>query len=93
MIRPLNDNVVLKKDKVMKTTSSGIVLSQKEEETEYATVISVGEGSRNDKGELIPVGVKPGEKVIYKSYAPTKVKVDDEEYLIVSKEDILAFIE
>ena len=42
MIRPLNENVVLKKDKVLKQTASGIVLSQKEEETEYATVIAVG---------------------------------------------------
>ena len=93
MIRPLNDNVVLKKEKLVKTTASGIVLSQTEEETEYATVVSVGEGARNEKGELIPVGVKPGEKVIYKSYAPTKIKVDDVEYLIVASKDILAVLD
>ena len=93
MIRPLNENVVLKKDKVLKQTASGIVLSQKEEETEYATVIAVGEGFRNDKGEIIPVEVKVGDKVIYKSYSPTKIKLDDEEYLIVSQKDILAVLE
>ena len=93
MIRPLNENVVLKKDKVLKQTASGIVLSQKEEETEYATVIAVGEGFRNDKGEIIPVEVKVGDKVIYKSYSPTKIKLDEEEYLIVSQKDILAVLE
>ena len=93
MIRPLNENVVLKKDKVLKQTASGIVLSQKEEETEYATVIAVGAGFRNDKGEIIPVEVKVGDKVIYKSYSPTKIKLDEEEYLIVSAKDILAVLE
>lgn len=93
MIRPLNENVVLKKDKVLKQTASGIVLSQKEQETEYATVIAVGEGFRNDKGEIIPVEVKVGDKVIYKSYSPTKIKLDEEEYLIVSQKDILAVLE
>lgn len=93
MIRPLNENVVLKKDKVLKQTASGIVLSQKEQETEYATVIAVGDGFRNDKGEIIPVEVKVGDKVIYKSYSPTKIKLDEEEYLIVSQKDILAVLE
>lgn len=93
MIRPLNENVVLKKEKVLNQTASGIVLSQKEEETEYATVLAVGEGTKNEKGEIVPVCVKAGEKVIYKSYSPTKIKVDGEEYLIVSSKDILAVLE
>ncbi|MBQ4356490.1 MAG: co-chaperone GroES, partial [Acholeplasmatales bacterium] len=54
MIRPLNDNVVLKKEKLVRETASGIVLSQKEEEPEYATVVAVSEGKRNEKGEIIP---------------------------------------
>lgn len=93
MIRPLNDNVVLKKDKVVKQTASGIVLSQKEEETEYATVEAVGEGIRNENGELIPLNIKKGQKVIYKNYSATKVKIDSEEYFIVASKDILAVIE
>lgn len=93
MIRPLNDNVVLKKEKVVNQTASGIVLSQKEEETEYATVVAVGEGAINDNGERVSVDVHVGEKVVYKSYSPTKVKVNNEEYLIVSSKDILAVIE
>ncbi len=93
MIRPLNDNVVLKKEKVVNQTASGIVLSQKEEETEYATVIAVGTGAKDEKGNIIPVPVKVGEKVIYKSYSTTKVTLDKEEYFIVSSKDILAVVE
>lgn len=93
MIRPLNDNVVLKKEKLVNQTASGIVLSQKEEEPEYATVIAVGEGLKDEKGNLIPIGIRVGEKVVYKSYSPTKIKIDKEEYLIVSSKDILAVIE
>ncbi len=93
MIRPLNDNVVLKKEKVVNQTASGIVLSQKEEETEYATVIAVGSGAKDEKGNIIPVTVKVGEKVIYKSYSTTKVTLDKEEYFIVSSKDILAVVE
>lgn len=93
MIRPLNDNVVLKKEKIVRETASGIVLSQKEEEPEYATVVAVSEGKRNDKGEIIPINLKVGDKVVYKTYSPTKIKIDNEEYLILSSDDILAVIE
>ncbi|MGM9971743.1 MAG: co-chaperone GroES [Anaeroplasmataceae bacterium] len=93
MIRPLNDNVVLKKERVVKQTASGIVLSQHEEEKEYAIVVAVGSGKKNDKGEVIPLEVKIGQKVIYNCYSPTKVKYDDEEYIIVSADEILAIID
>ena len=93
MIRPLNNNVVLKKEKIENKTASGIILSKTEEEPEYAVVVAVGEGIKKDNGELIPMNVKVGDKVIYKSYSPTKVKLSNEDYLIVSQDDILAVIE
>ena len=93
MIRPLNDNVVLKKEKKINKTASGIVLSNKEEETEYATVVAVGEGIRKSDGSLEPIQLKVNDKVIYKGYSTTSVKVEDESYLIVSANDILAVLE
>ncbi len=93
MVKPLNNNVVLKKQKIEKKTESGIILSQKEEESEYATVVSVGKGKLDHTGKLIPIEVKVGDKVIYKTYSPTKIKIDDEEYFIISADDILAVIE
>ncbi len=94
MIKPLNDNVVLKKEALEeeKKTVSGIIISSKKEESEYAVVKAVGEG-RIENGNLIKPQVKVGDKVIYKNYSPTKVKVEDEEYLIVSASDILAVLE
>lgn len=93
MLRPLNDNVVLQKEKKLNQTASGIILTQKEEETEYAKVLAVGSGTKDEKGNLIPIDLKVGDKVIYKSYSPTKIKIDEEEYLIVSAKDILAVLE
>ena len=93
MIKPLNNNVVLKKDKVVKETASGIVLSNKEEQTEYAKVIAVGTGKVDEKGKVNPINLKIGDKVIYKNYSSTNVKLDNEEYLIVDADDILAVIE
>ena len=93
MIRPLNDNVVLKKEKVLNQTASGIVLSNKEKETEYATVVAVGEGLVNEKGIREPINLRVGDKVIYKSYSTTDIKLDNESYLICASKDILAVIE
>ncbi len=93
MLRPLNDNVVLQKEKKETKTASGIILTQKEEETEYAKVIAVGVGSKDEAGNLVPVDLKVGDRVVYKSYSPTKIKIDDEEYLIVAAKDILAVLE
>ncbi len=93
MIKPLNNNVVLKKDKVEQKTTSGIILSSKSEDTEYARVIAKGKGKRNSDGSVEEIDVNVGDKVIYKSYSPTKVKVNDEEYLIVSSDDILAVLD
>ena len=93
MIRPLNDNVVLKKEKVINQTASGIVLSNKEEETEYATVVAVGEGIRNESGTIEPIKLNKGDKVIYKNYSSTDIKFEGESYFIVSAKDILAVLE
>lgn len=93
MLRPLNNNVVLKKEKIQTQTASGIILSKSEEETEYAVVVAVGEGIKNEKGEIMPCNVKVNDKVIYKSYSPTKVNYNNDEYLIVDCKDILAVIE
>ncbi len=93
MIKPLNNNVVLKKEKIEKKTESGIILSQKQEEEEYAHVIAVGKGKTDSTGKIIPIEVRVGDKVLYKTYSPTKIKYDNEEYMIISADDILAIIE
>jgi chaperonin GroES len=95
MIKPLNNNVVLKKEKeeTEKKTTSGIILSQKKEEHQYAVVVAVGEGKLDSNGKLVKPSVNVGDKVLYKTYSTTSVKLDDCEYLIIPSDDILAIIE
>lgn len=90
-IKPLYDNVLLEKETSEDKTASGIILSTKEKEQAYANVIAVGEGTYQD-GKLVPVPVSVGDKVLYKKYSTTDVKIDSDEYLLISAKDILAVV-
>jgi chaperonin GroES len=90
---PLGDKVVLKQLVAEETTKSGIVLpGQAKEKPQQAQVIAVGPGGIVDGKEVV-MQVKPGDKVIYSKYAGTEVKLDDEEYIIVKQNDIVAVVE
>ena len=75
MIRPLNGNVILKKEIKENKTASGIVLSQKKEEEEFAHIVALS----NDE-EVKKLSLKVGDKVLFKNYSTTKVNYEDEEY-------------
>lgn len=93
-IKPLSNRVVLKNLEAEETTKGGIILtSAAKEKPEIAEVIAVGEGEKNESGVLIPVSVKVGDKVIIAKYTGTSVKLDGEDYIIVSEKDILAIVE
>jgi chaperonin GroES len=94
-IKPLADYVLLEPIKEEEKTKAGILLPEtaEKEKPEQAKVIAVGPGRRDEKGNLIPVSVKPGQKVLFKKYGPDEIKVDDKEYLICKEEDIVAIIE
>ena len=90
---PLGDRVVLKQLEAEQTTKSGIVLpGQEKEKPQQAEVIAVGPGGVVD-GKEIKMDVKAGDKVIYSKYAGTEVKLEDEKFIIVKQNDILAVIE
>lgn len=92
MLQPLHGNVVLKKEKVEKKTASGIILtSEVKEQPAIAEVVAVGEGTMVD-GKLQPISVKVGDKVVYKKYSTTELKLEEQEYLIIDVKDILAII-
>jgi chaperonin GroES len=89
----LGDRVVLKQLEAEQTTKSGIVLpGQEKEKPQQAEVIAVGPGGVVD-GKEIKMEVKAGDKVIYSKYAGTEVKLEDEKFIIVKQNDILAVIE
>ena len=92
-IKPLGSRVLLKEVETQETNKSGIVLPSNAKEKPYmAEVIEVGPGEIED-GKEIKMEVKKGDKVLYSKYAGTEIKLDNEKYLIVKQEDILAIIE
>ena len=90
---PLGDRVVLKQLAAEETTKSGIVLpGQSKEKPQQAEVVAVGPGGMVD-GKEVKMEVKVGDNVIYSKYAGTEVKLDEEEFIVVKQNDILAVIE
>ena len=90
---PLGDRVVLKQLEAEETTKSGIVLpGQAQEKPQQAEVIAVGPGGVVD-GKEITMQVKVGDKVIFSKYSGTEVEIEDEKYVIVKQNDILAVVE
>lgn len=90
---PLGDRVVLKQQVAEETTKSGIVLpGQAKEKPQQAEVIAVGPGGVID-GKEVTMQVKVGDVVIYSKYAGTEVKLDNEEFIVVKQNDILAIVE
>ena len=94
-IKPLSDHILIEPVKEEEKTKSGIFLPEtaSKERSEEGKVVAVGPGKRNEKGDIIPVSVKPGDKVLFTKYGPNEIKVDGKEYLIAKEEDILAIIE
>ena len=91
-IQPLGDRVVLKRVTIAEEkTAGGILLPDSaKEKPQEAEVIAVGPGKLDDSGKRNPPDVKAGDKVIISKWGGTEFKVDGEEYLIVSEDDILA---
>ena len=90
---PLFDKVVLKQLIAEETTKSGIVLpGQAKEKPQQAEVVAVGPGGMVD-GKEVKMEVKVGDKVIYSKYAGTEVKLEDQEYVVVRQNDIVAIVE
>ena len=91
-LKPVGDRVVLKQLVAEETTKSGIVLpGQNKEKPQQAEVVAVGPGGMVD-GKEVKMEVKVGDQVIYSKYAGTEVKLDEEEYIIVKQNDVLAIV-
>ena len=91
-IKPLADRVVVKSVEAEETTKSGIILAgSAKEKPQVAEVVAVGPGGLVD-GKEVKMTVKVGDKVITSKYSGTEVKLDDDKFIIVKQEDILAVI-
>ncbi|MGZ5288680.1 MAG: co-chaperone GroES [Actinomycetota bacterium] len=93
-LKPLEDRIVVKANEGDQTTASGLVIPDTaKEKPQEGTVVAVGEGRWDEDGEKrIPVDVKTGDTVIYSKYGGTEVKVEGEDYLILSARDVLAVV-
>ncbi|MBD3281788.1 co-chaperone GroES [Candidatus Uhrbacteria bacterium] len=94
-LKPLNDRLIVKALPKEEVTKSGIIIPDTvdKERPEQGEVIAVGPGKLKDDGTRASMSVQAGEKVMFKKYAPDEVKIDDEEYLVLSEYDILAVVE
>ena len=93
-IKPLFDNILIRPLEAESKTASGIILPDSaKEKPQIGIVMAVGPGVTNDDGKLVPVVVKTGQKVMYKKWGGTEVKVENEEWTIVEQKDILAIID
>jgi chaperonin GroES len=93
-LQPLDDRIVVKASEAEETTASGLVIPDTaKEKPQQGEVIAVGPGRRSEQtGELIPVGVSVGDKVVYSKYGGTEITVDGADLLILNARDVLAVI-
>ena len=93
-LKPLGDRVLVKPAPKEEKTSSGLYISSgAQEKPQRGTIVAVGAGKVNDKGERIPMDVKVGDVVIYGKFGGNEVKVDGEDFLLLRADDIYAIIE
>jgi len=92
-LKPLSDKIIVQKLEPEEKTSGGIIIPDSaKEKPQEGKVIAVGPGAVDDKGQRKPIDVKEGEHVLFAKYSGTEVKLDGEEYLILSERDILAIV-
>ena len=92
--RPLHDRVVVRRLEEEQKTAGGIIIPDTaKEKPMQGEVIAVGPGARNEKGEVTPLDVKAGDRVLFGKWSGTEVKIDGEELLIMKESDIMGIIE
>jgi chaperonin GroES len=92
--RPLHDRVVVKRiDEEQKTKGGIIIPDTAKEKPMQGEVLAVGPGARTDKGDLSPLGVEVGDRVLFGKWSGTEVKLDGDELLIMKESDIMGVLE
>jgi chaperonin GroES len=92
--RPLHDRVVVRRIEAEEKTAGGIIIpdTAKEKPME-GEVIAVGPGARNEQGQLVPLDVKQGDRILFGKWSGTEVKIDGEELLIMKESDIMGIVD
>jgi len=92
--RPLHDRVVVRRVEQESKSSGGIIIpdTAKEKPME-GEIVAVGPGGRDESGKLIPIDLKPGDRILFGKWSGTEVKIDGEELLIMKESDVMGVIE
>jgi chaperonin GroES len=92
-IRPLYDRIVVKRLEEKEQVQGGIIIPDTaKEKPQEGEVFAVGKGKRNDKGEIVPLELEVGNKILFGKYSGSDIKVDGSEYLIMREDEVLAVI-
>jgi chaperonin GroES len=92
--RPLGDRVLVKRVEEETTTKGGIIIPDTaKEKPQEGEVVAVGPGARNDKGDVVALDVKAGDRILFGKWSGTEVKVDGQDLLIMKESDVLGVVE
>jgi len=92
--RPLHDRVVVRRLNAEEKTAGGIIIPDTaKEKPQEGEIVAVGPGARNEKGELVPLDVKAGDRVLFGKWSGTEVKIAGEDLLIMKESDIMGVVE
>jgi chaperonin GroES len=91
--RPLHDRVVVKRIEAVEKTAGGIIIpGTAQEKPQEGEIVAVGPGARDDKGALVALTVKAGDKILFGKWSGTEVKIDGQDLLIMKESDILGIV-
>jgi chaperonin GroES len=92
--RPLHDRVLVRRVTAEEKTAGGIIIPDTaKEKPQEGEIVAAGPGARNERGELVALDVKPGDRVLFGKWSGTEVKIDGEDLLIMKESDILGVVE
>ena len=92
--RPLHDRVLVRRIDAEEKTAGGIIIPDTaKEKPQEGEIVAAGPGARNEQGQLIPIDVKPGDRVLFGKWSGTEVKIDSQDYLIMKESDLLGVVE
>ena len=91
--RPLHDRIVIKRIEAEAKSAGGIIIPDTaKEKPQQGEVVAVGPGGRDETGQLIPIDIKVGDRVLFGKWSGTEVKIDDDEYLIMKESDVMGVL-
>ena len=93
-VRPLHDRILIKRIEEKETVKGGIIIPDSaKEKPQEGEVIATGHGKKTDKGDVIALDVKAGDRILFGKYSGTEIKLDGEEFLILREDEVLGVIE